>query len=299
MYEYGQDPSKLTPEQREFHIRQIYDFVEDAPALKMAAMNQRLHVRLDQLLGSWRVLFQEDGLVKRHGSARKSRGIRMRRISGDRSGSYRWCLDLARLRSKRNGCMNSVPGSHLGGACRMSMRRLHSLQDREQYVDRGRRIAVEMEPGDALIFHSLFITSTEPNTSNLRRRAVQLHYHQIGRHLGRCSNSTARHYPFDDGRLPGCTWHTLRQRISRCIASPGGADGALRTGRSARTRIAPARNDQRRGPMNTNGTPPGGNIAPDQVNRAKTPWQRAILDGGNHPEAGISRTGLAANPPQD
>ena len=41
MYEYGQDPAKLTPEQREFHIRKYMDFVEDAPALAMAAMNRR------------------------------------------------------------------------------------------------------------------------------------------------------------------------------------------------------------------------------------------------------------------
>jgi len=44
---------------------QIYWILsEDAPALKMAAMNQRLHVRLDQLLGHGRVLFQEMALVK-------------------------------------------------------------------------------------------------------------------------------------------------------------------------------------------------------------------------------------------
>src|SRR5579864_4419406 len=49
MYEYGQDPAKLTPEQREFHIRKYMDFVEDAPSLHMAAMNSRLHTRLDQL----------------------------------------------------------------------------------------------------------------------------------------------------------------------------------------------------------------------------------------------------------
>jgi len=41
-------------------------------------------------------------------------------------------------------------------------------------------VAIEMEPGDALTFHSLLHHFTEPNTSNPRRRAEQFHYHQIG-----------------------------------------------------------------------------------------------------------------------
>ena len=72
------------------------------------------------------------------------------------------------------------------------------------HVDRGRRIAVEMEPGDALIFHSLLHHFTEPNTSNLRRRAVQFHYHQIGAIWGDVAQHT-RHYHFEDGGYAGCT----------------------------------------------------------------------------------------------
>jgi len=61
-----------------------------------------------------------------------------------------------------------------------------------------------MEPGDALIFHSLLHHFTEPNTSNLRRRAVQFHYHQIGAIWGDVEQHR-RHYHFDDGAYAGCT----------------------------------------------------------------------------------------------
>jgi phytanoyl-CoA hydroxylase len=206
MYEYGQDPSKLTPEQREFHIRKYMDFVEDAPALKMAAMNRRLHTRLDQLLGLGRVLFQEMALVKppRIGSEKPwHQDASYFRVTDPGLIVGVWiALDSA---SKRNGCMELVPGSHLGGGVP------HEHEDdfnrcriMEQYVDRGRRIAVEMEPGDALIFHSLLHHFTEPNTSNLRRRAVQFHYHQIGAIWGNVEQHT-RHYHFEDGGYAGCT----------------------------------------------------------------------------------------------
>jgi phytanoyl-CoA hydroxylase len=206
MYEYGQNPGKLTPEQREFHIRKYMDFVEDAPALKMAALNQRLHARLDQLLGNGRVLFQEMALVKppRIGSEKPwHQDASYFRVTDPNLIVGVWiALDAA---SKRNGCMELVPGSHLGGGVP------HEHEDDfnrcrivEAHIDRGRRIAVEMEPGDALIFHSMLHHFTEPNTSNLRRRAIQFHYHQIGAVWGEVDQHT-KHFHFDDGRYAGCT----------------------------------------------------------------------------------------------
>ena len=54
----------IPAESREPYVRKYMDYVEDAPALKAAAMNRRLHLVLDQLLGQGRVLFQEMALVK-------------------------------------------------------------------------------------------------------------------------------------------------------------------------------------------------------------------------------------------
>jgi hypothetical protein len=66
------------------------------------------------------------------------------------------------------------------------------------------RIAIEMQPGDALVFHSLLHHFTAPNASDLRRRAVQFHYHQTGAVWG----SVAEHawqFRFEDGSYAGCT----------------------------------------------------------------------------------------------
>jgi phytanoyl-CoA hydroxylase len=206
MYEYGQDPRKLTPEQREFHIRKYMDFVEDAPALKMAAMNRRLHKRLDQLLGEGRVLFQEMALVKppRIGSEKPwHQDASYFRVTDPGLIVGVWiALDSA---SKRNGCMELIPGSHLGGG----MPHVHEddfnrCRIVDTHVRRDSRLAVEMEPGDALIFHSMLHHFTEPNTSNLRRRAIQFHYHQIGAEWADVEEHK-RHFHFDDGAYAGCT----------------------------------------------------------------------------------------------
>ena len=206
MYEYDQDATKLTPEQREFHIRKYMDFVEDAPALKMAAMNTRLHQRLDQLLGRGRVLFQEMALVKppRIGSEKPwHQDAAYFRVTDPGLIAGVWiALDAA---SKRNGCMELISGSHLaGGVPHQHEDDFNRCRIMEEYIDRGRRVAVEMEPGDALIFHSMLHHFTEPNTSNLRRRAVQFHYHQIGAVWAGVAEHT-KHFHFGDGDYAGCT----------------------------------------------------------------------------------------------
>src|SRR5262249_32749409 len=64
MFEKGYRAEDIPPDQRERYVRKYTDYVEDAPALKAAAMHRRLHAILDQLLGQGRVLFQEMALVK-------------------------------------------------------------------------------------------------------------------------------------------------------------------------------------------------------------------------------------------
>jgi phytanoyl-CoA hydroxylase len=206
MYEYGQSPEQLTPEQREFHLRKYMDFVDDAPALKMAAMNSRLHARLDQLLGEGRVLFQEMALIKppRIGSEKPwHQDASYFRVTDPGLIAGVWiALDQA---TTRNGCMEVIPGSHSrGGVPHEHEDDFNRCQIVESYVDRERRIAIEMEPGDALIFHSMLHHFTEPNTSNTRRRAVQFHYHQIGAVWGDVEEH-AKHFHFDTGDYAGCT----------------------------------------------------------------------------------------------
>jgi phytanoyl-CoA hydroxylase len=205
-YEKGFSAATLKPDEREFYIRKYMDYVEDAPALKAAAMNRRLHTALDALLGQGRVLFQEMALIKPP------------RIGADKP----WHQDAAYFRVtdpglvvgvwialdpalRTNGCMEVVPGSHLDGPMphvhENDFNRCRIVPERQRAAE---RVALEMQPGDALIFHALLQHYTAPNESDLRRRAIQFHYHQIGAVWGDVE-SHRRLFHDADGNYAGCT----------------------------------------------------------------------------------------------
>jgi phytanoyl-CoA hydroxylase len=205
-FETGYAPETLSVDEREFYIRKYMDFVEDAPALKAAAMNRRLHRVLDQLLGSGRVLFQEMALIKpSHIGADKPwhQDAAYFRVTDPSLIAGVWiALDPA---LRRNGCMEVVPGSHLGGAVphvhENDFNRCRILESRLRAEE---RVALEMQPGDALIFSALLHHFTAANASDLRRRAIQFHFHQLGAVWGSVEEHR-RLYHFDDGTYAGCT----------------------------------------------------------------------------------------------
>ncbi len=206
MFERGFDPARLSPEDREFTIRKYMDFCDGAPALQAAAFGRRLHVILDQLLGQGRVLFQEMALVKppRHGSEKPwHQDAAYFRIKDPGLVVGVWiALDEA---SRANGCMELVAGSHLGGGVpHVHENDFNLCRIAPGKVDTDARVAVEMAPGDALIFHSLIHHYTAANTSNMRRRAIQFHYHQIGAVWGGVEDHI-RHFHDSDGAYAGCT----------------------------------------------------------------------------------------------
>lgn len=206
MYETGVDAARLKPEEREFAIRKYMDFCEDAPALKAAAFSARLHLVLDQLLGQGRVLMQEMALVKPP------------RIGGEKP----WHQDAAYFRVtdpglvvgvwialdealKANGCMELVPGTHLaGGVPHVHENDFNRCRIVPEKLLAERRVAVEMQPGDALIFHSLVHHYTAANSSNMRRRAIQYHYHQLGAVWGGVEEHR-QHFHDAEGNYAGCT----------------------------------------------------------------------------------------------
>ena len=206
MYEKGIDPAGLAPDAREGAIRKYMDFVEAAPALRHVAMHRQLHAALDQLLGTGRVLFQEMALVKpAHIGSEKPwhQDAAYFRVSDPALIAGVWiALDPA---LRENGCMEVVPGSHLGGPVahrhENDFNRCRIVPTR---VQAERRVAVEMQPGDALLFHSLLHHYTAPNASALRRRAVQFHYHQIGAEWTDLADHR-RLFHFADGSYAGCT----------------------------------------------------------------------------------------------
>lgn len=206
LYEKGADPASLAPEQREGFIRKFMDYVPAAPALRMAAMNRRLHDRLDQLLGQDRVLFQEMALIKPpHIGSEKPwhQDASYFRVTDPGLIVGVWiALDPA---LRENGCMELVPGSHLGGAVpHQHENDFNRCRILDEHVDKEARIAVEMQPGDALIFHSLLHHYTAPNTSDLKRRALQYHYHQSGAVWAGVAEHQ-RLFHFADGSYAGCT----------------------------------------------------------------------------------------------
>ena len=205
-FEPGIDPTTLRPENREDHIRKFAWYVEDAPSLHAAAMSQRLHLVLDQILGKGRVLFQDMALIKPPkigGAKRWHQDASYFRVSDPNLIVGVWiALDPA---TKENGCMEVIPGSHLGGPAihlpDVDVNECHIRNDQLRLKD---RVAIELAPGDALIFHALLHHYTAPNRSAYRRRAIQFHYHQLG--MEWTSLETHGHAFHDEaGEYAGCT----------------------------------------------------------------------------------------------
>jgi len=212
-YETGYREEALSPDERELHIRKFMDYLEDAPALRMAAMNRRLHLMLDQLVGAGRVLFQEMALIKPpHIGSEKPwhQDAAYFRVSDPSLIVGTWiALDPA-LRS--NGCMEVIPGSHHWGP--VPHEHAHDLNLCNILADRtdpARRVAIEMAPGDVLIFSSLLHHYTAPNQSPLRRRALQFHYHQIGLEWTDLEAHRAMFHDAD-GNYAGCTVPRVPQK---------------------------------------------------------------------------------------
>jgi phytanoyl-CoA hydroxylase len=203
--EPGADNS-VGAERRANVIRKFGDFIDTAPALLRAAMSARLHAALDALTDQGRVLLQEMALVKPP------------RVSGEKP----WHQDAAYFRgsdpnlmfgvwialdpaTQQNGCMEVISGSHLLGAVpHVSAEDINLCAIRPDLVRLERRVALPMQPGDALVFHSLIHHYTAANRSDQRRRALQFHYHQIGLEwTSLAAHRALFHGP--DGEYAGCT----------------------------------------------------------------------------------------------
>jgi phytanoyl-CoA hydroxylase len=80
---------------------------------------------------------------------------------------------------RETGCLAVIPGSHKRGLLQ------HGSPDWEylnhgfhgvQGVDRAKRVHVEMDPGDTLLFHPLLVHGSGRNRSDQFRRAISVHY---------------------------------------------------------------------------------------------------------------------------
>jgi phytanoyl-CoA hydroxylase len=181
VFEPGYDHAAGTPAERELKIREFRDFVADAPTLLAAAMSARLHAILDQLLGQGRVLFQEVALVRPPQASMNKpwhQDAVYYPISDPGLIVSVWvALDPALAST---GCLEVAPNSHLGG--RVPHRHDSAINSSCIVPERAPAVGLplEMQPGDAVIFHALLHHFAAPNHSPSRRRALQFHYHQTG-----------------------------------------------------------------------------------------------------------------------
>ena len=204
--EAGIDRAPAGTGQRIDLVRKLGNFTDFDPALMRAAMSAKLHAILDRIMGCGRVLLQEMALVKPP------------RIGGEKP----WHQDAAYFRgsdpdlmfgvwialdpaTRENGCMEVIPGSHRAGpVAHIPHEDINLCTIRPDHLHADRRVAVPLDPGDALVFHSLTHHYTAANRSTLRRRALQFHYHQLGMEW----TSLAAHRAFyhdENGEYAGCT----------------------------------------------------------------------------------------------
>lgn len=205
-FEPGIDAGGLAADARQDHIRKFAYYVADAPALMASAQAKRLHDALDLIMGAGRVLFQDMALIKppRIGGQKDwHQDAAYFRVSDARLIVGCWiALDPA---GRDNGCMEVIPGSHLlGPAAHVAHLDLNACHIRRDLIRTDRRVAIELAPGDALIFSSLLHHYTAPNRSDLRRRALQFHYNQLGMDWTSLEDHR-RDFHDESGAYAGCT----------------------------------------------------------------------------------------------
>lgn len=162
----------LPPEQKVF--RKIEGLVHHAPAYHELACDPRVLDIIESVIGPDIKVFR-DALMKKppfHGSAKPYH-----------QDSAYWPIEPMNLVSMwlalddatvENGCMRVVPGSHQQGI--VEHKSLEDYQVEDDAVDLDREVALEMQAGDALFFHSLLLHATSPNISDRPRRAMIISY---------------------------------------------------------------------------------------------------------------------------
>lgn len=204
--EPGIDPAVVTPENRVNYIRKFAQYIADSDALHAVCMSRRLHLMLDQILGQGRLLLQDMALIKPPGIGGAKpwhQDASYFRVSDPHLIIGVWiALDAA---TRDNGCMEVIPRSHLDGPVpHVAAEDVNLCTIRPDRLRIADRIQVELDPGDALIFHPLLHHYTAPNRSTLRRWAVQFHFNQTGMEW----TSFAEHrrlYHDESGAYAGCT----------------------------------------------------------------------------------------------
>ncbi|HTE19376.1 MAG TPA: phytanoyl-CoA dioxygenase family protein, partial [Armatimonadota bacterium] len=155
-------------------LRKVEALVENDSVFRSLASDPRLMGPITALLGPDIKLFRDALMMKpaRHGSAKPYH-----------QDSAYWAIDPPALCSAwialddatlENGCMRVLPGSHTWGV--MEHKHLADFQVEEDRLDVSREVAVPLEAGGVLLFHSLLLHATNPNHSDRPRRGMICSY---------------------------------------------------------------------------------------------------------------------------
>ena len=85
--------------------------------------------------------------------------------------------------TRQHGCLAVIPGSHTEGLLEHAIpgwdyvnHGFYGVQVGDGYIDLDKRVHVELQPGDTLLFHPLLVHGSGTNRSGEFRRAISVHY---------------------------------------------------------------------------------------------------------------------------
>jgi len=151
-------------------LRKVEGLVEHVDAFVKLASDPRLLDVMQDLIGPDIKLFRDALMMKppRHGSAKPyHQDSAYWQIDPPDLVSVWIALDDATL---ENGCMRVIPGSHQSGV--MEHQHLQDYQVDETRLDTSNEVAVPLNAGGCLFFHSLLLHATAPNHSPYPRRSM-------------------------------------------------------------------------------------------------------------------------------
>ncbi|GIX07347.1 MAG: hypothetical protein KatS3mg115_1750 [Candidatus Poribacteria bacterium] len=164
---------------REWAVRKLMSYVPHSPILTEIARHPKIAALLRELLAEDVKLLQDMAMLKppQVGSPKTwHQDCAYFPIEPPRVLGFWIALDQA---TRENGCMEVIPGTH-----REPIPHETIVEDafpdygipKDHPVFQRTAVAVELEPGDALVFDGLLVHGTGPNRSDRPRRALQLHY---------------------------------------------------------------------------------------------------------------------------
>lgn len=165
----------IAPGNRAHLVRKLMHFVDVAPRLNDAATHSRILTIVERLVGERVRMIQDMALVKpAHVGSEKPWHQDLAYFDwhpADKVIGVWIALDAATV---DNGCMFMLPGSQNEGP--VGHIHLRDCQIPDERVAVNNSVAVPLQPGGVLFFHSLIHHGTPPNDSPSGRRALQFHY---------------------------------------------------------------------------------------------------------------------------